>query len=289
MVLDRKLTVRPASPADRNAILTLTRFDERVHVHLDWKPVEDWLGAQPFLLAERGRRVMGSLACPPDPPDTAWLRLFTRVDEVPIDEMWALLWSRAEPALRERGVRLMAVLTMDRWMERVCAESGFTRTHAVVVLSRARAPVPPTLPPPGVTVRTATPADYADIIATDTAAFASPWQMSGDLLQVAIERADYLTVAERDGAVVGYQLSTPSHQGAHLARLAVLPSHQGQGLGATLLAELLDRYHRRGAREVTVNTQDTNLASLALYQRLGFLPTGTSFPVYQYELAGSGA
>jgi ribosomal protein S18 acetylase RimI-like enzyme len=287
MVVDRKLTVRPANPSDRNAILTLTRFDERVHVHLDWKPVEEWLGTQPFLLAERGRRVMGSLACPPDPPDTAWLRLFTQVDEVPAAEMWGLLWGRAQPLLRDRGVQVMAVLTMDPWMERLCQDSGFELTHAVVVLSRGRAPAPPPRPTAAsVRVRPARPADHPAIIATDTAAFATPWQMSGGLIELAIERADYLTVAERDGEMVGYQLSTPNPQGAHLARLAIWPSHQGQGIGGALLADLLDHYHRRGAREITVNTQDTNASSLALYHRMGFVPTGARFPVYQLDLAG---
>lgn len=125
MVLDRNLTVRPAKLADRNAVLTLTHFDDRVHVHLDWKPVEEWLGTQPFLLAERGRQVMGGLACPPDPPDTAWLRLFTQVEEAPANAMWDLLWGRAKPMLRERGVRVMAVLCMEPWMETLCAASGF--------------------------------------------------------------------------------------------------------------------------------------------------------------------
>jgi ribosomal protein S18 acetylase RimI-like enzyme len=288
MVLDRKLTVRLASPADRNAIVTLMRFDERVHVHLDWKPVEDWLGNQPFLVAERGRRVLGSLACPPDPPDTAWLRLFTQADEVPAAEMWGLLWGRAETMLRERGVGMMAALTMDRWMERLVTDAGFEETHGVVVLSRLRASVPAVQPPPGLRIRQAEAADQPAIIATDTAAFASPWQMSGELLAWAIERADYLTVAERNGAIVGYQLSTPSHQGAHLARLAVLPDHQGQGVGALLLWELLDHYQRRGAHEITVNTQDTNKASLALYRRMGFVLTGQRFPVFQCALAPAG-
>lgn len=281
MVLDRKLTVRPASPADRHAILTLTHFDERVHVHLDWKPVEEWLGTQPFLVAERGRRVMGSLACPPDPPDTAWLRLFTRVDEVPAAEMWDLLWGRAEPMLRERGVKHMAVLSMDPWMEQLCAAAGFDLTHAVVVLSRSHLPVPAAPTRPAVTVRPAEPSDHAAIAATDAAAFSAPWQMSQPLIDLAIERADYLTVALLNGEIVGYQLCTPSHQGGHLARLAVRPAQQGQGVGAALLAELLAHYYRRGAREVTVNTQDTNTTSLALYQRFGFVPTGARFPVYQ--------
>jgi ribosomal-protein-alanine N-acetyltransferase len=284
MVLDRKLTVRPANPADRNAIMTLTRFDERVHVHLDWKPVEEWLGTQPFLLAERGRRVMGGLACPPDPADTAWLRLFTRVEGVPAAEMWTLLWGRAELMLRERGVRQMAALSMDPWVEELLAASGFEQTHAVVVLRRARAPLPPVRVDAGLSVRPATWADRAAIIATDTAAFSSPWQMSPELIELAIDRADYLSVAELAGQIAGYQLCTPSHPGAHLARLAVLPQHQGRGIGGALLAELLDHYGQRGAREITVNTQDTNAASLKLYQRYGFVTTGARFPVYQYDL-----
>ena len=288
MFLDRKLTVRPANPGDRNAILTLTRFDERVHVHLDWKPVEEWLGTQPFLVAERGRRVMGGLACPPDPPDTAWLRLFTQVEEVPAPEMWALLWGRAEPMLVERGVKLMAVLSMDQWMEQLCAASGFDRTHGVVVLRRPRGAVPQPPDRANVTVRPAKPSDYAAIAATDTAAFAAPWQMSDALMELAIERADYLSVAEGDGEIVGYQLSTPSHQGGHLARLAVRPGQQNRGIGGALLAQLLEHYHQRGAREMTVNTQDTNASSLRLYQRYGFVPTGARFPVYQKALGAAG-
>jgi ribosomal protein S18 acetylase RimI-like enzyme len=139
--------------------------------------------------------------------------------------------------------------------------------------------------PPGLTVRPARAEDYPAIIATDTAAFGPPWQMSGELLGLAIHRADYLTVAEHSGVLVGFQLATPGHQGAHLARLAVQPEHQGRGIGAALVAEMLDHYHRRGAREITVNTQDTNTASLALYQRLGFTLNGLRFPVYQLSLA----
>lgn len=285
MVVDRKLTVRLAGPADRNAILNLTRFDEDVHVHLDWKPVDEWLGHQPFLVAERGRQMVASLACPPDPPDTAWLRLFTQASDASTQELWSLLWGRAEIMLRERGVRRMAALAMEDWVERLCLEAGFRYTEAMVVLGRARAKVQAVPLPAGLTVRPARVQDHAEVIAIDTAAFGPPWQMSGELLALAINRADYLTVAEREGALVGFQLATPGHQGAHLARLAVRPEQQGQGIGAALVAEMLDHYHRRGAREVTVNTQDTNAASLTLYQRLGFVPNGLRFPVYQLELA----
>jgi ribosomal-protein-alanine N-acetyltransferase len=104
------------------------------------------------------------------------------------------------------------------------------------------------------------------------------------LLRQAIALADYLAVAEIEGRIVGYQLSTPGAAGAHLARLAVLPGWQCRGLGTALVADMITHYTAAGARQLTVNTQDTNLASLALYQRLGFALTGARYPVYQLAL-----
>jgi ribosomal protein S18 acetylase RimI-like enzyme len=49
-----------------------------------------------------------------------------------------------------------------------------------------------------------------------------------------------------------------------------------------LLRDLLVQFKRRGALRITVNTQEDNLASIALYERAGFTKTGESFPVYQY-------
>ncbi|MCC7362511.1 MAG: GNAT family N-acetyltransferase [Anaerolineales bacterium] len=276
---ERKTTVRPANPSDRNTILTLVRFETHGHAHLDWRPVEDWLGTQPYLLAERGRRALGALAAPPDPPDTAWLRLFVVVDDVPPVELWNLLWPRTAQALAAAGVRTAAALSLDSWIDPLVKSAGFQQTHSVVVLSRRRGPAPSPSPSPA-RIRPAQPADYEAVAATDLAAFASPWQMSAAVIADAIRRADYLTVAEVEGQVAGYQLTTPTSQGAHLARLAVQPAWQGQGIGGALVADLIEHANRRNYRELTVNTQDNNAGSLAVYQRLGFVRGAVQYPVY---------
>lgn len=264
---------------------TLIQFERYVHAHLDWKPAEDWLGRQPYLLAERRRRLIGALACPPDPPHTAWLRLFAAADEVARGDMWNLLWPPAVNELRAQGVRVAAAICLDPWVGDLCQAAGFTETHGVVVLARPKGPAPAgdsaEHHSPGVTMRPARREDWAAIARTDLAAFAAPWQMSAEVVQDAIGHADWLTVAEVEGQVVGYQLATPGQGGAHLARLAVQPAWQGQGIGAALVRNLLDYAHRRNYREVTVNTQDTNAASLSVYQRLGFRQTGIRYPVYQ--------
>src|SRR5690242_17107795 len=99
MFPERSTTVRLAEPRDRNSIVALVRYEPQVHSHLDWKPAEEWLGAQPFVLAERGKRIVGALACPPDPADAAWVRLFVGVSDVSATAMWDLLWPVARRAL----------------------------------------------------------------------------------------------------------------------------------------------------------------------------------------------
>jgi len=288
MIPDRHISIRPAVPADRNALLALQRYEPNVHSHLDWKPAEEWLGTQPYLVAERGKRVVGALACPPDPPDTAWLRLFASVGDANPAAIWDLMWPAARSALRERGVKLAAALGLEDWFGPLCLRAGFQMTHSVIVLARHRAPLDPALGlPPEVQVREASRSDYATVAATDLAAFTPPWQMSADLMAQAIPLADLITVAEVEGQIVGYQLTTPSHMGAHLARLAVLPGWQGHGIGKVLVRHLIDHYNRRGIRELTVNTQDTNVASLSVYRSLGFVDNGLRYPVYQYNLLGA--
>lgn len=275
---------RAATPADRSAIQTLTRQEQRVHVHLDWQPVEDWLGQSPFGLVERGQRLLGVLACPPGPPDTAWIRLLAFENRADATALWKLLWPPALEQLRALRVEVAAALSVDNWIDPLLRAAQFERTHAVVVLAW-RADAPRAHPTSDVSIRPARPTDHIAIVQTDATAFASPWQLTAEMLKLALRVADYLTVAERDGQIVGYQLTTASTGGGHLGRLAVLPNQQGRGIGAALVADLLAHYQAQGAHHVTVNTQDTNAASLSLYQRLGFERTGEAFPVYQRQVS----
>jgi ribosomal protein S18 acetylase RimI-like enzyme len=52
--------------------------------------------------------------------------------------------------------------------------------------------------------------------------------------------------------------------------LAVLPAARGQGLGRSLVGDVLRWMQRRGAARALVNTQQTNEAALALYRACGF-------------------
>ncbi|MDW8327949.1 MAG: GNAT family N-acetyltransferase [Anaerolineales bacterium] len=283
------LQARPATPGDRYAIRALTSHEQRVHMHLDWLPVEDWLGMQPFIVAERRGRVVGALACPPDLPEVAWVRLIALADDVEAGRIWESLWTPARQELARQPGLSVAGLSLAAWTVPLYEAAGFARTHEVVTLRRSLArPVSARFAAnrrrPAVIVRLAEERDHPAILQTDAAAFDSPWRLSPAMLRAALAQADHLTLAEQDGRVVGYQLTTANGGAAHLARLAVIPEAQGRGIGSALVAELLEHYRRRGGREITVNTQHNNMASLAVYRRLGFELTGERMPVYQLAL-----
>jgi ribosomal protein S18 acetylase RimI-like enzyme len=267
---------------DESALAALTHFENRVHIHLDWKSAEDWLGVQPFFIAERRGRLVGALACPPAPPDTAWVRVFALQGNISADEVWQLLWPQVRQALEALGTHQVAGLSLDDWIDPLYLASGFTHTHSVVVLTRESTPVPSADGP--ARIRPAIPAEHDALLVVDTAAFKPPWQISAVIARKAMAQARWLTVAEVDSQIVGYQLTTPTVNGAHLSRLAILPQWQGRGLGAALVADMIEQCRREGAREISVNTQDSNAASLALYRRLGFRLNGVSYPVYQLPL-----
>jgi ribosomal protein S18 acetylase RimI-like enzyme len=47
---------------------------------------------------------------------------------------------------------------------------------------------------------------------------------------------------------------------------------------------MIKYFKRKGIDQISVNTQDNNTSSLALYKRLGFELTGETFPVFRYKI-----
>ena len=89
--------------------------------------------------------------------------------------------------------------------------------------------------------------------------------------------------------VVGYHFCARHGDIAHVARLAVHPAWQGQGVASLLLHDLLSDLLTRDFREVTVNTQRSNLRSQRLYARFGFMRSGKDYPLWHKTLATDGA
>lgn len=234
---------------------------------------------------EQAGEIVATLACPPDPPRVAWVRLFAASNRISAEKAWNILWPYTYEQLRENeNLNWVAAIPMHRWFIALLKKSSFRESHRVVVLRWEGAKLPEEMKPSTASVRPMTLDDLSAVADIDRASFIPVWQNSISYLEVAFRQAIVATVAEEEGALVGYQISTGTPLGGHLARLAVNPQRQGQGVGYALLRDLLTQLSRRGARTVTVNTQKNNLASLALYKKAGFLPTGEEYPFYQLDV-----
>ena len=279
------IRVRSATLADQRQIADLLYNGQLIHRHLDWRHPLDWLGSAPFLMLEREGKLAAALACPPDPPGVAWVRLFVDSGRYSTEGNWQALWDVACAELTRQKILVAAVIVLQRWFIDSLLATGFNTHQSIVMLERIdKLPLEMTATP-GVLIREMTLADLPAVAEVDASAFDLIWRNSLPSVEQAHHQALLATVAEADGQVIGYQLSTRNPLGAHLARLAVRPAAQGRGLGRALVADLTHRATQLGISHITVNTQSDNRTSLALYARNGFRETGERFPVYQRQIS----
>ena len=82
MMVGVDVRVRPAVLTDQRQIANLMHFSPTIHRHLDWRYPLDWIGSPPFFVLENQGQIISALACPPDPPSVAWVRLVCQLREI---------------------------------------------------------------------------------------------------------------------------------------------------------------------------------------------------------------
>ena len=284
MIIEADVRTRAAVLTDRQQIAGLMNISPYLHRHLDWRYPLDWIGSAPFFVLERQGQIVSALACPPDPPQVAWVRLFVTSRMIPLEKAWQTLWDTASLDLARKGRYMAAAIVLQEWYHGLLLTSGFSSRQSIVMLEREEQTRIEGSLPTGFSIRIMLQYDLPAVAEVDAAAFDPLWQNSLPALEQAFAQAVLATVAEADGQVLGYQLSTRNQFGAHLARLAVRPALQGGGVGRALVADLVNQAERRGLYRLTVNTQSDNAASLALYRKTGFHETGERYPVYELQV-----
>ncbi|KAK0669756.1 putative N-terminal acetyltransferase C complex catalytic subunit [Cercophora samala] len=104
----------------------------------------------------------------------------------------------------------------------------------------------------------------------------------------------YLAVDPEDSSLVGVIIckleahashSPPTLRG-YIAMLAVSSAYRGHGVATTLVKMAIDSMKSRNADEVVLETEETNVPAMRLYERLGFL---RSKKLHRYYLNGNSA
>jgi ribosomal-protein-alanine N-acetyltransferase len=279
--------VRPAGLNDHQQLSNLVFFETHLHRHLDWRSPLEWLGAPFYWALDEGNRIAAALACPTEARGIAWIRLFVYAGNWLAENAWSVLWSAARNDIAGAGGATVAAIAMHSWFRNLLSASGFEVHQSIVMLEWWNRPWLER-EANGVRVRRMDESDLPEVWRMDSASFTPLWQNSQETLRRAFSQAFIATVAENEDGLVGYQVSTGGRAHAHLARLAVHPSVQGRGAGRALLSDLFTRLAQTGIPKLTVNTQNDNVSSLNLYQKMGFIRTGEQYPVYTFNISGSG-
>ena len=117
--------------------------------------------------------------------------------------------------------------------------------------------------------------------------FARPW--SGDEFAALIEQDTVFGYAARqvgrpEAGLAGFVLARVAAGEAEILTVAVARAHRRAGLGRALMDAVLRELHAERAESLFLEVDETNLAALGLYRRLGFEQVGRR-PGY-YEHAG---
>lgn len=271
------------------------------HMHVDWYVPGDWIGTPGFVVKpEQGdpaaarsitakllgvrERLVGCLAATPDPAPAAWVRVAAIAEEDGAKWTLAEMLALAAHNLRKTAVSTVAWLAIDDWPNSWLADFGFEHATDIETYVKEDKQLPPVAPIPELIIREVRDGDMARLAELEAEAFSPLWRHSARGLRLARQQAFSFDVAELNGRIVGFQLSTPNRYGVHLVRLTVDPNLQRGGIGSALLANAFREYHRRNNVQVTLNTQVDNAASQRLYKKFGFRASGQRFPVWIRQL-----
>jgi len=281
------MNLRQTSIEDRGKIRGLIASARWSHVHLDWLDPTKITDKDPFILATAGEIPAGALGCPPDLPNVAWIRAFAVAEGYDLQELWERLWTEGASRLLKLNVDRVAAIALEDWFEELVLNAGFKRSNSVIfyelglkpgiLVARARRNASHRL-------RSIRSTDIEAILEVDRHSFDPIWRLSSESLSVAMIQASSASLIEDQGTVLGYQITTSSPFGAHLARLAVRPSYRREGLGTALVNDAIESIRDIGLGQLSVNTQEKNAPSRKLYEKLGFRTTGKEFPVFEIQL-----
>ena len=129
------------------------------------------------------------------------------------------------------------------------------------------------------TVRPATRADLAQVVALERAAFADPW--SADAFRECVDAGVTFLAAVRGAAVVGYVVARSAADQGEILNVAVAPDARRQGIGAGLVRRALAALAAQGARQVFLEVRESNAPGIALYRGLGFAPVSRRTGYYR--------
>jgi ribosomal-protein-alanine N-acetyltransferase len=270
--------VRTIAETDIHDLLRMVDKARRVHLRIPAISLETKIKTGLGFLAEDRVGLRGFMLLEPQQPTTALIIAAAVRDTWGEGPYLDSLLPEIERAAQAQGLFTLAHVGHEAWLTDGLREHGF-ETYEWIVKFERFGDWPKTVVAMPAVIRTAHLNDLPAILKLDSLAFDQLWRKSAGNFSEALARAVSFVVAELDGQIVGYEWCEIYRKHAHLARLAVHPGYQGRGVGAQLLYQAIIDALTRGVNLITLNTQENNYRSHALYERFDFVRTDQRIPV----------
>lgn len=132
--------------------------------------------------------------------------------------------------------------------------------------------------PPHLNFRRINASDVTGVMEIEEQVYQFPWtkRIFIDCIRVGYS----CQCCEVDGQIVAYGIMSMGANEAHVLNICVHPDWQNQGIGHDLLQRLLDIASENAVDTVFLEVRPSNLAAVALYEKMGFNTIGTRKDYY---------
>jgi len=138
------------------------------------------------------------------------------------------------------------------------------------------------IPGGGLRIRALRSGDVDAVVEIEREAFTTPWQAETFVGLLERDGVELIVMADPDDTIVGYAVLWCILDQGELANIAITPARRGGGLGARLLAHVLEVARGRGVETVFLEVRASNQAALELYARFGFEEVGRRRDYYDH-------
>lgn len=109
--------------------------------------------------------------------------------------------------------------------------------------------------------------EYSDPSLYDLFLLADP---SREMIERYIREGHTFVGMHEDRVIAAIVLVFTASDVVEIKNVAVLPEHQGKGIGSLLIRFAIEWAQKNGSRSIVIGTGNSSLTQLSLYQKLGF-------------------
>jgi ribosomal-protein-alanine N-acetyltransferase len=129
-------------------------------------------------------------------------------------------------------------------------------------------------------IRRANESDLTAILAIEEKSFTSAW--TEDFFRHELYNpVSRFYVLEKEKKIIGYIVIWLLADESHIANIAVHPEFRNAGLGGKLLNFAFEIARRNGAKTITLEVNEQNIAARRLYEKFQFVLTGRRSHYYE--------